>query len=98
MLGNLLFGIAKTLSFSYRLRFGMEEGFILSNKFRKMIFDDVISGENDINSISRKNHISQKVARELADELVNLGILEKKGEYYYLTKEGEKLAEKLRNR
>ena len=76
----------------------MEEGFILSNKFRKMIFDDVISGENDINSISRKNHISQKVARELADELVNLGILEKKGEYYYLTKEGEKLAEKLRNR
>lgn len=76
----------------------MEEGFILSNKFRKMIFDDIVSGENDINSISRKNHIPQKVARELADELVDLGVLEKKEGYYYLTKEGEKLAEKLRNR
>ena len=76
----------------------MEEGFILSNKFRKMIFDDIASGERDISLISKKNHIPQKVAREVADEMVNLGVLERKEGFYYLTKEGEKLAEKLRNR
>ncbi|HDI23731.1 MAG TPA: hypothetical protein ENF40_00730 [Thermoplasmatales archaeon] len=76
----------------------MEEGFILSNKFRKMIFDDIASGERDISLISKKNHIPQKVAREVADEMVNLGVLERREGFYYLTKEGEKLAEKLRNR
>jgi len=63
-----------------------------------MIFDDIASGERDISLISKKNHIPQKVAREVADEMVNLGVLERREGFYYLTKEGEKLAEKLRNR
>ncbi|KAA0009576.1 MAG: hypothetical protein FE037_05470 [Thermoplasmata archaeon] len=76
----------------------MEEGFILSNKFRKMIFDDIASGEKDVKSISRRNHIPLKVAKEIADELVNAGVLEKKEDGYHLTREGEKLVEKLRSR
>lgn len=76
----------------------MDEGFILSNKFRKMIFDDIVSGERDINLISRKSHIPLKVAKEIADELVRMGVLEKRENGYFLSKEGEKLAEKLRGR
>lgn len=76
----------------------MEGGFILSNKFRKMIFDDIVSGDNDIESICRKNHIPKKVARDLVDEMVEMGILEKKGESYHLTEEGKKLAYKLRSK
>ncbi len=76
----------------------MEEGFILSNKFRKMIFDDIASGEKDVESISKRNHIPLKVVREIVDELIGAGVIEKKEDGYYLTKDGEKLAEKLRSR
>jgi len=70
----------------------MEEGYILSNKFRRAIFDGLVSGETDIEYIAKKYRIILSVARRIADDFINGGILEKKGNKYVLTKEGEKLS------
>jgi len=73
----------------------MDEGYILSNKFRRVIFDGIATGETDINIIIKKQRIVPIVAKKIIDEFISVGIVEKKGSKYVLTKEGEKLAEKI---
>jgi predicted transcriptional regulator len=74
----------------------MDEGYILSNKFRIAIFDEIASGETNIERIAKKHHIVLLVAKKVADDFIGGGILEKKGNKYILTKEGEKLATNIR--
>jgi len=74
----------------------MDEGYILSNKFRRVIFDGIASGETDLNMIAKKHRIVTNVAKKIIDEFISGGIIEKKGFKYILTKEGEKLAENIR--
>ncbi len=74
----------------------MDEGFILSNKFRRTIFDGLASGETDIDRIAKKHRIIHNVVRKVADDFISGGILEKKGNKYILTKEGEKIAANIR--
>jgi predicted transcriptional regulator len=71
----------------------MDEGFILANKFRRVIFDDLISGEVDIVQIAKKNRIIPRIAQRIIDEFVTGGIVEKKGNRYVFTDEGKKLVE-----
>jgi len=73
----------------------MDEGFILSNKFRRAIFDELASGETNIDRIAKKHHIIRVVAQKVANDFITGGIVEKKGNTYHLTKEGEKLATKI---
>jgi predicted transcriptional regulator len=70
----------------------MDEGFILSNKFRMAIFDEIASGETNIERIAKKHHIVLLVAKKVVNDFISGGILEKKGNKYILTQEGEKLA------
>ena len=74
----------------------MEEGYILSNKFRRAIFDGFASGETDLNIITKKHRIIINVAKRIAEDFIEGGILEKKGKRYILTKEGERLAKIIR--
>ena len=74
----------------------MDEGYIYSNKFRRVIFDQLASGETDIDKIVKKHRIIRNVAIKVADDFISGGILEKKGNKYILTKEGEKLAVSIR--
>lgn len=74
----------------------MDEGYILSNKFRRAIFDGFASGESNIDRIAKKYRIIHSVAIRIADDFINGGILEKKGKRYVLTNEGKKLAENIR--
>jgi len=71
----------------------MDEGFILANKFRRVIFDELISGEVDIVNIAKKNRIIPRVAQRIIDEFVMGGIVEEKGNVYVFTNEGKKLVE-----
>ena len=71
----------------------MDEGFILANKFRRVFFDELISGEVDIVNIAKKNRIIPRVAQRIIDEFVMGGIVEKKGNIYVFTDEGKKLVE-----
>ena len=70
----------------------MDEGFILSNKFRRAIFAELVSGETDIERIAKKHHIIRNVAIRIADDFIRDEIIEKKGNRYFLTNDGEKLA------
>jgi len=74
----------------------MDEGFILSNKFRRIIFDGFASGETNIDRIAKKHRIIRNVAMRVADDFISGGLLVKKGEKYILTKEGEKIAANIR--
>ena len=78
------------------LVFEMDEGYILSNKYRRVIFDGLASGETDIDRIAKKHRIIRVVAIKVADDFINGGILEKKGNKFVLTKEGEKIAANIR--
>jgi predicted transcriptional regulator len=71
----------------------IDEGFILSNKYRRAIFEEIYSGENSIQRIAKKHRIIKTVAQRVVDSFVEVGIVEKKGNLYFFTKEGEKLAE-----
>jgi len=70
----------------------MEEGYILSNRFRRIIFDELVSGESDIKRIAKKNRMIPSVAQRVIDDFVSGGIVEKKGTKYSFTDEGKKLA------
>jgi predicted transcriptional regulator len=74
----------------------MDEGFILSNKFRRAIFDELASGETDINRIAKKHRMIHRVVTRVADDFIKGGILEEKSGRYALTEEGEKLATSIR--
>ncbi len=73
----------------------IDEGFILSNKYRRAIFDGLVAGERDIQRIAKKHHIIRLVAQRVIDEFVKGGIVEKQGSSYVFTKEGEKLVESI---
>ena len=73
----------------------MDEGFILSNKYRRTIFDGFASGETDIDRIAKKHRIVRIVAHRVVNEFVEGGILEKKGNKYVFTEKGEKLVQSL---
>jgi predicted transcriptional regulator len=74
----------------------MDEGYILSNKYRRTIFDGLMSGETNIDRIAKKHRIIKNVALKIADDFIKGGILEKQGNRYILTKEGEKIAENIK--
>ena len=69
----------------------MEEGFILSNKYRRVIFNELTSGEINLDRIAKKQHIVRKVVQRVIDEFMNSGIIEKKENTYILTEKGKKL-------
>ncbi len=73
----------------------MDEGFILANKFRRVIFDELVAGEADIRRIAKKNRIIPRVAQRVIDEFVTGGIVEKKGNTYVFTDEGNKLVDSI---
>ena len=74
----------------------MDEGYILSNKYRRAIFDGFASGETNLNVIVKKNRIIPMIAKKIIDDFISGGIIEKKGNRYILTKEGNKLAATIR--
>ncbi len=74
----------------------MDEGYILSNKYRRAIFDELASGESDTRRIAKKHRIVSSIADKIIDDFVKSGILLKKDNKYVFTESGEKLAESIR--
>lgn len=71
----------------------MDEGYILSNKYRRAIFDEFASGEINIQRIAKKHRIIQTVVQRVVDDFIKGEILEKQGNSYILTKKGKKLVD-----
>lgn len=73
----------------------MDEGYILSNKYRKAIFDSITAGDNNINVIVKKHRIVRRIADKIINDFKQNGLVTTKGNIVELTDEGEKLAEKI---
>jgi len=73
----------------------MDEGYILSNKYRRAIFDSFVSGEKNLKFIAKKHRIIYNVAEKIVQDFVKNDIVEKKSEGFVLTRDGEKLAERI---
>ncbi len=73
----------------------MDEGFILSNKYRRAIFDEFAAGEINIRRIAKKHRIIQTVAQRVVDDFIKNDIIEKQDNTYVFTKKGEKLVESI---
>ena len=75
----------------------MDEGYILSNKFRKIIFSSIHAGDSNIENIAKKHHIIVNVARKIIKDFEVQGVIEFKDNRYVLTSDGEKLAEVIKD-
>ncbi len=73
----------------------VDEGYIISNKFRRAIFNELASGETNVDRIAKKHRIITTIAKRTIEDFVKNGIVEKKNNKYVFTKEGEKLAHTL---
>lgn len=73
----------------------MDEGFILSNKYRRAIFDELAAGETNIHRIAKKHRIIPMVAQRIMDEFLQGGVVEKKNNQYVFTKEGKRLVDSI---
>lgn len=70
----------------------MEEGFVISNKIRRMVFREIQAGEGGIDLISKKCHLIKRSVETAVDELIKEGIIEKKEGKLSLTKKGERIS------
>lgn len=73
------------------------EGFILENKNRKAVFQELASGETDAERIAKKHHLIERVVEQVLEDLVDEELAEQGGDGYELTDEGESLARELKN-
>ena len=75
----------------------MDDGFILSNKFRRAVFNEIISGESDVVRIAKKHRIVSSVVEKIIGDFVNGNIVSEKNGRYFLTINGKKIAAVIRN-
>ena len=73
----------------------MDEGYILSNKFRKAVFDGFATGQTDINVIAKKYHVFPHIAKKILNDFIENDIIIKKNNRYQLSEKGKKIADKI---
>ena len=71
----------------------MDEGYILANKYRKLIFEALNSGQTNIEFIAKKHRIVLSIAKKVIDDFEKQKLVEKKQNRYILTDKGKKIAE-----
>jgi len=70
-----------------------DEGFIVSHKYRRAIFDELAAGEYNIDRIAKKHHIIGSVARRILNEFQDHDLIELTENGVHLTDKGEKLVQ-----
>lgn len=71
----------------------VDEGYILANKFRRAIFDELVAGEKDIRHIAKKHRIIMRVAQKVVDDFEAEGLVTHQGPFYSFTEAGQKLVD-----
>ena len=69
----------------------MDKGYILSNKYRRVVFDELSSGEGNPRQIAKKNHLIQNVVERTITDFLNGDIILEKHGRYMLTEKGKRL-------
>ena len=52
-----------------------EEGFILSNKHRKAVFQEIAAGESSAKTIAKKHHLHQTMVENAVNDLQEIGLV-----------------------
>ena len=69
----------------------IDEGFILSNKFRKAILIELASREKKIKRIAKKHHLIERMVERAMKELEEEKIAREENGNYFLTDRGKKV-------
>lgn len=72
------------------------EGFIVSDKNRKAVFQELASGESDPERIAKKHHLIGRVVERVMGEFREEGLVEDGEDGVVLTDEGERVAGELK--
>lgn len=73
----------------------MDEGYILANKYRRAVFEELASGEGNIVRIAKKHRIILFIAKQVIQEFEREDIVKKQQGCYLFTKKGEHLRQSL---
>ncbi len=73
----------------------VDESYILANKFRRAIFDELVAGEKDIRHIAKKHRIIPRVAQKVMDDFEAEQLVTKQGPFYSFTEKGKKLVDEM---
>ncbi len=84
----------KYKSFIYGIK--MEEGFIISNRIRKVVFIEIASGEGNLKRIAKKHHLMEQAVKNAVEELMQHKLIEEEKDGYKLTEYGVKIFGKLK--
>ena len=73
----------------------MDEGFILANKYRRAVFEELASGEGNIIRIAKKHRIILSIVKRVILEFEREDIVKNQQGRYIFTKKGERLRQSL---
>lgn len=74
------------------------DGFVESHKFRRMVWQELVSGESDPERIAKKQHVVRRAVDKALDDLEEEGLVESTDDGYELTDEGETYEEERKRR
>jgi|APFre7841882724_1041349.scaffolds.fasta_scaffold25831_2 predicted transcriptional regulator len=74
----------------------MKAAFILEDKSRLTLFNDLAKDRQTVKALTRKNHMLENVARRALDSMEEEGLVIREGDRYQLTVEGKGLVNKVR--
>ncbi|MBU0497180.1 MAG: hypothetical protein KKG04_04410 [Candidatus Thermoplasmatota archaeon] len=73
----------------------MDEGYILSNKYRRAVFDELAAGEGNIQRIAKKHRLILTVVRRVIEEFEAAEIVKHHQGRYVFTEKGERLKQSM---
>ncbi len=76
----------------------IDEGFILSNKFRKAILIELASGEKKTKRIAKKHHLIERMVERAMKELEEEKLVKEENGNYFLTDRGKKVLADLKGK
>ncbi len=74
-----------------------DEGYILSNKFRRAVFDSLISGESRPDRIAKKHRLIKRVVEKVIDDFKANDLIREVNGRIEFTEKGEKIATELKD-
>lgn len=75
-----------------------DDAFVESHKFRRVVWQELVSGETDPERIAKKQHLIDRAVEKAIDDLEDHGLIEETDDGYALTEEGERFEAERKNR
>lgn len=67
-----------------------DDAFVESHKFRRVVWQELVSGESDPERIAKRQRLVQRAVDQALEDLEEHGLIEQGDDGYELTDEGER--------